>query len=59
MRLFLTHLPHIIPAVVGVAFLIRFALSARRMPPADLSDEDLAVWQARHEHGRAQRTPQG
>jgi hypothetical protein len=51
MELFLRHLPHIVPAAVGLAFLIRFAMVARRSPPADLSDEELRDWQA-GKHGR-------
>jgi hypothetical protein len=44
--LIIRHIPHIVPAVLALAFLIRFGLHARRMPPADLSDEQLAEWQA-------------
>lgn len=55
MELFLRHLPHIVPAAVGLAFLIRFAIVARRSPPADLSDEELRDWQA----GRRGRSPDG
>jgi hypothetical protein len=51
MELFLSHLPHIVPAAVGLAFLIRFGIVARRSPPADLSDEELRTWQA-GTHGR-------
>jgi hypothetical protein len=59
MGLLLTHLPHIIPALVGVGFLIRFAVNARRMPPADLSDEDLAARQSEHRSRRATRAGSG
>jgi hypothetical protein len=45
--LILTHLPHIIPALLGLAFLARFALYVRRLPPSDLSDDELAEWHAR------------
>ncbi|HEU0192698.1 MAG TPA: hypothetical protein VFQ71_00785 [Gaiellales bacterium] len=45
MELFLRHLPHIVPAAVGLAFLIRFGIVARRSPPADLTDEELRDWQ--------------
>ena len=48
MQLFLTHLPHILPAAVGLIFLVRFGIAARRQPPADLSDEELQRWQAGH-----------
>ncbi|HEX5261615.1 MAG TPA: hypothetical protein VFW18_09065 [Gaiellales bacterium] len=51
MELFLSHLPHIVPAAVGLAFLIRFGIVARRSPPADLSDDELRTWQA-GTHGR-------
>jgi hypothetical protein len=51
MQLFLSHLPHIVPAAVGLAFLIRFGIVTRRSPPADLSDEELRTWQAgKHDH---------
>jgi hypothetical protein len=48
MQLVLTHLPHIIPAVVGMAFMGKFALAARRLPAADLSDQELAEWERAH-----------
>ena len=48
MQLILTHLPHIIPAIVGLAFLARFTWYVKRLPPADLTDEELASWQASH-----------
>jgi len=57
MELFLRHLPHIVPAAVGLAFLIRFGIVAHRSPPADLSDEELRAWQA-GKHGR-DRGPDG
>jgi hypothetical protein len=44
--LILSHLPHIIPAILGVAFLGRFALYIKRLPPAHLNDEELAEWHA-------------
>jgi hypothetical protein len=50
MNFFLTHLPHIIAPLVGLAFLIRFALYVRRLPPAHLSDEELAAWHAERGH---------
>jgi hypothetical protein len=46
MELFLRHLPHILPAAVGLAFLVRFGIVTRRSPPANLSDEELRTWQA-------------
>jgi hypothetical protein len=42
----LTHLPHIIAPLLGLAFLARFALYVRRLPPSGLSDDELAEWQA-------------
>jgi len=45
-RFFLTHLPHIIAPLLGLAFLTRFALYIRKLPPAHLSDEELAQWHA-------------
>jgi hypothetical protein len=46
----LTHLPHIVAPLVGLGFLGRFALYVKRLPPAHLSDDELAAWNA--EHGR-------
>ena len=43
----LTHLPHIIAPLLGLAFLARFALYVRRLPPSDLSDDELAEWHAK------------
>jgi hypothetical protein len=48
--LILTHLPHIIAPLLGLAFLARFALYVRRLPPSDLSDDELAEWHARRAH---------
>lgn len=45
MSLIVQHIPHIIPAVLALGFLLRFAMHARRMPPADLTDEQLEDWQ--------------
>jgi hypothetical protein len=45
-RFFLTHLPHIIAPLLGLAFLARFALYIRKLPPAHLNDEELAQWHA-------------
>jgi hypothetical protein len=49
----LTHLPHIIAPLLGLAFLARFALYVRRLPPAHLSDEELAEWHAQRKGKRA------
>ena len=49
----LTHLPHIIAPLLGLAFLARFALYVRRLPPAHLSDEELAEWHAQRGRKRA------
>lgn len=58
MELFLRHLPHIVPAVVGLAFLVRFAVVTRRSPPPDLSDEELRAWQAgKHDRKHAPGGP--
>jgi hypothetical protein len=46
---FLTHLPHIIAPLLGLAFLARFALYVRRLPPAHLNDDELAEWHARRQ----------
>jgi hypothetical protein len=45
----LTHLPHIIAPLLGVGFLARFGLYMRRLPPAHLSDEELAEWHAQRQ----------
>lgn len=45
----LTHLPHIIAPLLGLAFLARFALYVRRLPPSHLSDDELAEWHAQRE----------
>jgi hypothetical protein len=42
------HLPHIIAPLVGLVFLARFAIYVRRLPPADLTDDELAAWHAQH-----------
>jgi hypothetical protein len=49
----LTHLPHIIAPLLGIAFLARFAVYVRRLPPAHLSDEELAEWHAQRSGDRA------
>jgi hypothetical protein len=46
MRLLLTHLPHIVPAIIALVFLGRFAFASASMPPAGLTDEQLRHWQA-------------
>ncbi|HEV8154076.1 MAG TPA: hypothetical protein VGP67_00990 [Gaiellales bacterium] len=46
MSFILTHLPHIIAPLLGLAFLARFALYVRRLPPSNLSDDELAEWHA-------------
>ena len=50
----LLHIPHFLPAVVGLGFLVRFGVYAMRLPPAHLSDEELAEWHRRKE---AERVP--
>jgi len=50
----LLHIPHFLPAVVGLGFLTRFGIYAMRLPPAHLNDEELAEWHRRKE---AQRVP--
>ena len=45
----LSHLPHIIAPLLGLAFLARFAVYVKRLPPAHLSDEELAAWRAEHD----------
>lgn len=57
MDLVLQHIPHIIPAVIGLAFLVRFGICARRLPPSNLTDDQLADWQRTRSgsKGRARR----
>jgi hypothetical protein len=50
----LLHIPHFLPAVVGLGFLVRFGVYASKLPPAHLSDEELAEWHRRKE---AERVP--
>ena len=50
----LTHLPHIIAPLLGLAFLARFALYVRRLPPSNLSDDELAEWHAKRAPSQAQ-----
>jgi hypothetical protein len=54
--LILTHLPHIIAPLLGLAFLARFALYVRRLPPSHLSDDELAEWHAQRA-GTSQALP--
>jgi hypothetical protein len=55
MQLVLAHLPHIVPAVTGIWFLVRFAVTARRLPPAGLTDGQLAAWHQSRRHGGRRR----
>jgi len=63
-RLILTHLPHILAPLIGIAFLARFAMYVRRLPPSHLSDEELAEWHAERsrqreaKHGRPDKRSQ-
>jgi hypothetical protein len=50
------HIPHIIPAVIAMGFLARFALMMADQPPAELSDAQIAEWRrVRVERARARR----
>jgi hypothetical protein len=51
--LILTHLPHIIAPLLGIAFLARFGLYMKRLPPSDLSDDELAAWHAERARSKA------
>jgi hypothetical protein len=53
----LTHLPHILPALLGFAFLAKFGAYAAKLPPAHLSDEELVVWRAEQARRQAARRP--
>jgi hypothetical protein len=44
-QLVIEHLPHILPAAIGLVFLGRFALTSARLPPSELSDAELSRWQ--------------
>lgn len=55
MRLILTHLPHILAPLIGIAFLARFAMYVRKLPPSHLSDEELAQWHAERSRQREQK----
>ncbi|HZI34789.1 MAG TPA: hypothetical protein VFD61_03495 [Gaiellales bacterium] len=58
MSFILTHLPHIIAPLLGLAFLARFALYVRRLPPSELSDDELAEWHAQRS-GKSQQLSDG
>lgn len=53
----LLHIPHLLPAVVGLGFLVRFGIYASRLPPAHLNDEELAEWHRRKEAARVPPRP--
>lgn len=53
----LLHIPHLLPAVVGVGFLARFGLYAMRLPPAHLDDDELAEWKRRRDAARMPPRP--
>lgn len=53
----LLHIPHFLPAVVGLGFLVRFGVYASRLPPAHLNDEELAEWHRRKEAARVPPRP--
>jgi hypothetical protein len=48
MSFILTHLPHILAPLLGLVFLARFAVYVKRLPPSNLTDEELAAWHAEH-----------
>jgi hypothetical protein len=48
----LLHIPHFLPAVVGLGFLMRFGIYASRLPPSYLNDEELAEWHRKREAAR-------
>jgi hypothetical protein len=54
MEFVLLHLPHLLPALFGFGFLLRFGIYAAKLPPAHLSDEQLAEW---HREQAARRRP--
>ncbi len=56
MEFVLLHIPHIIPAMVAMGFLGRFAAVMADQPPAEFSDEQIAEWRrVRSERARARR----
>jgi hypothetical protein len=55
-RFIVLHIPHIIPAVVAMVFLGRFALVMADQPPAEFSDAQIAEWRrVRVERATARR----
>jgi hypothetical protein len=56
MDIIISHLPHILAPLVGVAFLVRLALYLKRLPPSHLNDEELAAWHAEHRKGSPSRS---
>ncbi len=59
MQLLLEHLPHIIPAATGLAFLGRFTLTSARLPPSGLTDRELEEWQRARRRGGLRRLVAG
>jgi hypothetical protein len=56
MRFVVVHIPHIIPALVAMGFLGRFAAVMADQPPAELSDAQVDEWRRiRVERARARR----
>ena len=55
----LLHIPHFLPAVVGLGFLARFGVYAMRLPPAHLSDEELAEWHRQKQAARRRTARRG
>src|SRR4051812_4720599 len=55
-RFIVLHIPHIIPAIVAMWFLGRFALVMADQPPAEFSDAQIAEWRrVRVERARNRR----
>ena len=56
MEFVLLHIPHIIPALIAMGFLGRFALVMADQPPAEFSDAQIDEWRrVRVERARARR----
>jgi hypothetical protein len=56
MEFVLLHIPHIIPAIVAMGFLGRFAAVMADQPPAEFSDAQIDEWRrVRSERARARR----
>jgi hypothetical protein len=56
MQFVLLHIPHIIPAIVAMGFLGRFALVMADQPPAEFSDAQIDEWRrVRSDRARARR----